>query len=292
MNTVFVIGSINTDLVITAPYMPASGETLTGSGFFTAHGGKGANQAVAAARLGGKVVMCACVGDDDFGKSAVEALQKDGVDTTHIRVHKGVPSGTAVIVVVDGDNRIILDKGANALLSKTDVDETLAEAKEGDILLAQLETPIEVVGYALQKAKEKGMLVILNPAPADKSAEAFLGNCDLVIPNETETEILGGKEHILKQTGGNLIITLGSKGFEITQNYQSTVYPCIKVKAVDTTAAGDTFCGGLVARLCKGDDLVTAAKFGSLAASIACTRMGAQPSVPTEEEVNDYEVKL
>ncbi|MBQ5927197.1 MAG: ribokinase [Clostridia bacterium] len=288
MKTVYVIGSINTDLVIGAPYMPASGETLTGSGFFTAHGGKGANQAVAAARLGGKVVMCACVGDDDFGKLAIQALQKDGIDTRFVRIVENTPTGTAVIVVVDGDNRIILDKGANACLSEQDVEKALAEAEEGDILLTQLENPVDIVGFALKKGKEKGMKVILNPAPADVHAEKYLNACDLVIPNETETEIFGGRENILKKTGGNLIVTLGSKGFEIIQNYTANSYPCIKVKAVDTTAAGDTFCGGLVAKLADGESLEEAAKFGSLAASIACTRKGAQPSVPTKEEVETY----
>lgn len=289
MKTVYVVGSINTDLVIGAPYMPAAGETLTGGGFFTAHGGKGANQAVAAARLGGKVVMCACVGDDDFGKAAKKALEQDGIDTRFVRVVENTPTGTAVIVVVDGDNRIILDKGANACLSKADVDAALKEANEGDILLAQLENPVEIVGYALKKGKEKGMTVILNPAPANVEAKGYLSDCDLVIPNETETEIFGGRENILEKTGGNLIVTLGSKGFEIIQGGVSKTYPCIKIKAVDTTAAGDTFCGGLVAKLAEGKTLETAAKFGSLAASIACTRKGAQPSVPTKAEVENYQ---
>ena len=288
MSRIFVVGSINTDLVIGAPYMPASGETLTGGGFFTAHGGKGANQAVAAARLGGDVVMCACVGDDAFGENAIKSLQADGVDTRFVRVCKNTPTGTAVIVVIDGDNRIILDKGANAQLCKADVDAALEEAQAGDILLAQLENPVDVVGYALEQGKKKGMTVILNPAPANVAAKEFVDCCDLVIPNETETEILGGKAELLQKTGGKLIITLGGKGYEITENGVSTTYPCIKVQAVDTTAAGDTLCGGLCARLASGDRLEKAAAFGSKAASIACTRKGAQPSVPTKAEVEAW----
>ena len=287
MKNIYVVGSINTDLVIKAPYMPQSGETLTGSGFFTAHGGKGANQAVAAARLGGNVIMCGCVGDDDFGKQALAAFKKDGIDITHIRTVKGVSSGTAVIVVIDGDNRIILDKGANGCLTEKDIDETLKDAKAGEIYLTQLENPIQIIGYGLKKAKEKGLYVVLNPAPANVEIAPYLQYCDLITPNETETEILGGKD-ALAQSGKELIVTLGGKGFEIVQGANSKVCPCIKIKPVDTTAAGDTLCGGLVAYLAEGKTLEESAKFGSLAASIACTRQGAQPSIPTRKEVEGW----
>lgn len=234
--------------------------------------------------------MCACVGDDDFGKLAVESLKKDGIDTRFIRTVDDTPTGTAVIIVVDGDNRIVLDKGANACLSGTDVDNALAEAKKGDILLTQLENPIEIIGYALQKGKEKGMKVVLNPAPADVKAERYLSSCDLVVPNETETKILGGRDNILTKTGGSLIVTLGKQGFEITRNFKSKAYSCIEINAVDTTAAGDTFCGGLVAKLAAGENLENSAKFGSLAASVACTKRGAQPSIPTKSEVENYKI--
>ena len=274
MKKVYVVGSINTDLVIKAPYMPVSGETLTGEGFFTAHGGKGANQAVAAARLGGHVVMCGCVGGDRFGKDAVDALKADGIDTQYIRVVENTPSGTAVIIVVDGDNRIILDKGANACLTQQDIDNALKNAQEGDIYLTQLENPIEIIGYGLKKAKEKGMYVVLNPAPADKKIAPYLGYCDLVVPNETETELLGGREELLKRVE-TLLVTLGGDGFEIATKEESRSYPCIKITPEDTTAAGDTLCGGLVAMLAEGNSLEKAAKFGSKAASIACTRKGA-----------------
>ena len=189
MKKIFVVGSINTDLVISSPYMPESGETLTGSNFFTAHGGKGANQAVAAARLGGNVVMCGCVGNDSFGVDALKSLQKEGIDVSHIRKIEGVSTGTAVIIVINGDNRIILDKGANAYLSKADIDGVLIDAQEGDIYLIQLENPIEIIGYGLMKAKEKGLKVILNPAPANKEIEKYLQFCDIITPNETELEL-------------------------------------------------------------------------------------------------------
>jgi len=284
MKKIFVVGSINTDLVIKAPYMPQKGETLTGEGFFTAHGGKGANQAVAAARLGGKVIMCGCVGNDGFGKESIASLQADGVDVSHIRSVNNMPTGTAVIIVVDCDNRIILDKGANGCLTKQDIDKTLEMAQAGDIYLTQLENPIDIIGYGLKKAKEKGMLVVLNPAPANLQIEPYLGYCDLITPNETEVELLGGRETLLKKVD-KLLVTLGGEGFEIITKNGSQKYPCIKITPVDTTAAGDTLCGGLVAYLAEGYSLEEAAKFGSKAATIACTRQGAQPSIPTRKEV-------
>lgn len=287
MKNIYIVGSINTDLVITTPYMPKAGETLTGSGFFVARGGKGANQAVAAARLGGKVVMCGLVGDDDFGKSAVKAFTEVGIDVSHIRAVSGVPSGTAVIIIENGDNRIILDKGANAELSEKDIDEALKNAKAGDIYLTQLENPIEIIGYGLKKAREKGMYVILNPAPANKGIVPYLKYCDLVTPNETETEIMGGKEFLLSQVP-TLLVTLGGKGFEIIDKNGTKHYDCLKIKPVDTTAAGDTLCGGLAAMLAKGKTLEESSIFGSKAASIACTRKGAQPSIPTLAEVENY----
>ncbi len=288
MKKIFTVGSINTDLVITAPYMPEQGETITGSGFFTAHGGKGANQATAAARLGGKVVMCGAVGDDGFGRDAAESLRKDGIDVSCVRTVEGVPTGTAVIVVSGGDNRIIVDRGANDRLSKADVDRALASASRGDIMLLQLEIPLETVAYAVGKAKEKGMTVIMNPAPANRQAAELLPLCDLVIPNETETEIFGGRDELVKSMVGTLIITLGSEGFELNANGVSERFPGRRVKAVDTTAAGDTFCGALAARLAAGDGIGEAAEFANRAAAIACTKMGAQPSVPTSEEVERY----
>lgn len=290
MKKIYVIGSINTDLVINTPYMPKAGETLTGSGFFTARGGKGANQAVAAAKLGGNVVMCACVGNDDFGAAAVYALQSEGVDVINVNKIDGTPTGTAVIIVENGDNRIILDKGANACLRESDIDKALETASAGDIYLTQLENPINVIGYGLKKAKEKGMFVVLNPAPANKEIESYLQYCDLITPNETEVELLGGREKLLELVD-TLLVTLGGDGFEIITKESGRKYSCIKIMPVDTTAAGDTLCGGLVAALAEGKELEEAAKFGSLAASIACTRKGAQPSIPTRMEVENYKIK-
>ncbi|MBR1867673.1 MAG: ribokinase [Clostridia bacterium] len=287
MKKIFIVGSINTDLVISSPYMPKAGETLTGNGFFTARGGKGANQAVAATRLGGNVVFCGCIGNDLFGKEAAGSLVKEGIDVSGIRTVKDTSTGTAIIVIVDGNNRIILDRGANACITEEDIDKTLEIAEKGDIYLTQLENPIEVIGYGLKKAKEKGLFVALNPAPANKEILPYLKYCDLVTPNETEIEILGGREKVLQEVD-TLLITLGGEGFEIITKEGSKKYPCIKIDPVDTTAAGDTLCGGLVAMLSKGKSLEEAATFGSKAASIACTRKGAQPSIPTYEEVLSF----
>ena len=283
--TIFIAGSINTDVVIHAPYMPEKGETLKGSGFFTAHGGKGANQAVAAARLGGRVRMCGCIGDDAFGQSALGALTAEGIDASCVRTVRGVPTGTAVIVVASGDNRIILDGGANEHLEKADIDRFLEEAREGDIFLTQLENPLPVAAYGLTRAREKGMYVILNPAPADPAIAPWLGLCDAAVPNETEAEILGGAEKIAGALRGDLIVTLGSKGYAFVRGKEKKHFSCPSVKAVDTTAAGDTFCGGLAAKLAAGEDIFAAAKFAAAAASLACTRKGAQPSIPRAEEI-------
>jgi len=278
MKTVYIAGSINTDFVINVSEIPEKGETVKGSDFFTAFGGKGANQAIACARLGANVKMCGCVGGDYFGESAVEALKKDGVDVTHIRTVSGKPTGSAVIIVSSGDNRIILDSGANSCLSCEDISSFLADAEEGDIFLTQLESPIEVIGYGLKLAHEKGLYTVLNPAPADKAIEKYVGYCKLLVPNETESEILG--EAILKSVE-TVLKTLGGDGYSINEKH----YPCMKVVVVDTTAAGDTLCGGLCTMLAEGKSLEEAARFGSVAASIACSVKGAQPSIPTIAQV-------
>ena len=232
--------------------------------------------------------MCGCVGNDDFGASALEALKKDGIDVSFVRIAEGVPTGTAVIVIENGDNRIILDQGANACLTAEDIDAFLSKAKAGDVFLTQLENPVEVIGYGLRKAKEKGLYTVLNPAPANADIIPYLKYCDLITPNETETEILGGEKELLKAVD-MLLVTLGSNGYKIVSKNGEKQYPCMKVDVVDTTAAGDTLCGGLVSMLSAGETVESAARFGSKAASIACTRKGAQPSIPVLAEVEDFE---
>ena len=288
MKKIFIVGSLNMDLVIAAPYMPKAGETVTGTDFMTNGGGKGANQATACGKLGGRAYMCGVVGDDSFGDILINNLKSSGVDTTFVRKQKNVSTGIAVIVVAEGDNRIILDKGANALLTEKDIDAVLENAEKGDIYLTQLENPTDVIGYGLKKAKSLGLYTILNPAPANPEISKYFAYVDLITPNETEREIFGGKENLLKNGIKTVITTLGSKGYEIATEKSSEVYPCIKVKAVDTTAAGDTLCGGLSVGLAEGKSLEESIAFGSKAASIACTRRGAQQSVPLRKEVEEY----
>ena len=285
---IYITGSLNMDLCIETPYMPKEGETITGDKFITNGGGKGANQATAAALLGGNVKMCGVVGKDSFGEILTDSLRKAGVNTNFIRREEGVSTGIAVIVITNGNNRIILDKGANGRLTEKDIDEFLADAKPGDVYLTQLENPIPVIGYGLKKAKEAGLFTILNPAPANKEISAYFEYVDLITPNETELEIFGGKESLFSAGIKKIVTTLGGKGYEIADKNGEKVYPCIKVKPVDTTAAGDTLCGGLVVGLSEGKTLEEACAFGSKAASIACTRRGAQQSIPTREETENY----
>ena len=288
MKKVIIVGSLNTDLVINAPYAPQGGETLMGSDFMINQGGKGANQAYAVASLGGNAYMCGCVGDDSFGTDSTQNLNKIGVNTDFVRRVNGAPTGVAVIVVTNGENRIIIDSGANGHLTKSDIDGVLEIANEGDIYLTQLENPIDVIGYGLKQAKEKGLLTVLNPAPANCDILKYAEYVDIITPNETESAILGGKEALFGYGIKTVITTLGSAGYEIATQGGAKTYPCIKITPVDTTAAGDTACGGLCAMLSRGKSLEDAMAYGSKAASIACTRPGAQKSVPTKEQVEQY----
>lgn len=288
MKKILIVGSLNTDLVINAPYMPVGGETLMGSDFMTNCGGKGANQAFACGRLGGDAYMCGCVGNDDFGSMQIANLKSAGVNTDFIRKIDKTPTGVAVIVVTEGENRIIIDSGANGYLTERDIDSALEHFQAGDIYLTQLENPIDIIGYGLKKAKEKGLFVVLNPAPANRDIVKYLSYVDVITPNETELEILGGKASLFSQGISTVITTLGGKGYEIATKEGEKIYPCIDVKVVDTTAAGDTASGGLCVGLSQGQTLEKAMAFGSLAASVACTSRGAQCSVPTLSQLEKY----
>lgn len=286
---IFVVGSLNMDMAICAPYCPQGGETLAGNGFMTNCGGKGANQAAAAAKLGGRVFICGRVGDDPFGKTILKNLGACGADTRFVRRTEGISTGVAVILITDGENRIILDAGANSLLAKEDIDEALVYAQAGDIYLTQSENPAEIIGYGLRQAKEKGMFTILNPAPANPAIKQFFRFADIIVPNESEAALLGGKKELLKAGASVVITTLGGNGYEIATKKAAQIYPCIRVKAVDTTAAGDTLCGGLAAGLARGESLEQTMAFASKAASIACTKQGAAQSIPTYAEVQAFE---
>lgn len=286
MKKIWVAGSLNTDLTIQCPNFPNVGQTISGSGFMVGQGGKGANQAVAASKMGGLVQMCGAVGKDLFGANLMEGLACANVDVKQIRQRDEIPTGTAIIILSAGDNRIILDAGANATLSHEDLDLFLADAAPGDIFMTQLENPTDVVGYGLCRAHQKGMTTILNPAPANKQIIPYLKYVDILIPNEGELELLGGKAALFQNGVRQIITTLGKNGHEIADNNTSKHYSCMKVDVVDTTAAGDTFCGAFAAELSRGGSVEESSLFASRAASIACTRLGAQQSIPMRNEVN------
>lgn len=298
---ILVVGSANTDLVISADHFPLPGETMFGHGFMTNHGGKGANQAVASARLGGNTVFIGKVGDDQFGHSTVEMLRGENIDVSALGVSADAPSGVAIITTLTttGENSIVLDAGANAQLSAADVQQAERLFSDASIVLMQLETPIEALVEAAALGKKYGAYVVLNPAPAPQEPlpEALLKNVDLLIPNETEASYISGVEvksiddipqamdEIQKLGVKDVIITVGSKGVCARINGELIQVPAFKVKAVDTTAAGDTFCGALCVALSEGKSLPDAILFGNKAASISVTRRGAQMSMPHLSEV-------
>ena len=292
---IYVVGSINMDLVICADVVPEKGQTLSGYGFMTNPGGKGANQAVAAARSGANALMVGKVGKE-FGAELIDTLKGYGVDTRHVGRVEDISSGIAVIVVSHGDNRILLDSGANGLVDEKAVDAALEDAQAGDILIAQLEIPVKTVEYSLKLAKSKGMTTILNPAPACEIAKDVFGYVDYFTPNQTETLFYTGVNPSdfyqasiavkkLKDTGvKNVIVTMGSEGAAVFTD-ESFLVPALKVKAVDSTAAGDTFVGAFAACLAQGMGVKEAVGYANKAAAISVTRKGAQQSVPTKEEV-------
>ena len=285
MRTIFVLGSLNADLAIATDKFPLEGETVTGSGFKVGCGGKGLNQAIAAAKLGGKVKFCGKIGNDSFGKEMKKWLKINKVNTSHIKTISDTATGVAEIILNNNNNRIVLDLGANLKISIKDIDAFLSSAKEGDIFVTQLENNISAVSYALKLAKEKGLVTILNPAPANIEIKQSLNFVDYLIPNETEYEIL--KDFISKDT--NLIITKGANGYEFISKRISFSELAPKVKVVDTTGAGDCFVGAFAYMLSSGKpvdkgtlDLVTKI------ASISTTRFGSSISSPTKDEVNKF----
>lgn len=295
MQKVYVIGSINMDLVINSDRFPEQGETVGGNGFFTNPGGKGANQAVASAKAGAKTYFCGCIGDDSFGETLLQGLKSYGVDCEFVQERKNCTSGIAVITVVCSDNRIILNSGANGTVDVAFVNKSLYNAEAGDILLVQQEIDMLSVLAALKIAKNKGMVTILNPAPAkNKADEELLKLCDYIVPNETEAQIMTGQKDFgiavqkLGKYGSKVIITLGSQGCLYYDGKSAYRMECTQVNAVDTTAAGDTLCGSLAACLSLGETPENALKYALYAASLAVTKKGAQQSVPDKQDVLNF----
>ena len=298
MKKIIVIGSSNVDMVVRTSHLPAPGETILGGEFFMNQGGKGANQAVAIKRLGGNLIFMAKLGNDVLGRQSVGYFKKEGIDTRYIALDEDSASGVALISVDDhAENSIVVASGANLLLNEQDVDKMLEEMCEGDILLMQLEIPLQTVEYAARKAFGKGVKVVLNPAPARSLPKELFRHLYMVTPNRIEAEMLTGikiandadvekvAEEICAMGVKNVIITLGSKGCLIREEGVSYRIDAFKVEPVDTTAAGDTFNGALCVGLSEGMDLKQAAVMASKASSIAVTRMGAQSSIPYREEL-------
>jgi ribokinase len=296
---VVVVGSLNMDLVIRAPRLPRAGETLAGESFATVPGGKGANQAVAAARLGASVAMIGCLGNDAYGEQLRGALLAEQIDCQAVTGLDNVPTGIASIVVDDSSqNAIIIVAGGNGQLTPERVsgfDHLLASA---EVVICQLEVPVPTVAHTLQRARELGKIVILNPAPAVAALPAqWYALIDYLIPNETEAAILTGlpvdslasaeaaAAALIVAGAGKVLITLGEQGAVFANGQGFEHFPARKVQALDTTAAGDTFVGGFAAALSQGLSEAEAIRFGQAAAALSVTRAGAQPSIPSFNEV-------
>ena len=286
---VAVVGSLNLDLVVRVARLPGPGETVSGDDVFRNPGGKGANQAVAAARLGRRVAMVGRVGDDDAGRELLGSLEADAVDTTQVRVVAGVPSGIALITVSeDGENQIVVSPGANARLTPDDVGQAGAALGAAAVTLLQLEVPLDAVAAA---ARAAGGTVVLNPAPVRDLPEELLAEVDVLVPNRVElAQLAGGVEPgtVAEATrlAGRLparavVVTLGADGCLVIEHGDATHVPAVPVRAVDTTAAGDAFCGGLADALAGGATLEDAARRAVRVAAAACLRPGAQVSLPT-----------
>lgn len=298
MKNVLVVGSSNTDLVIRVPRIPRPGETVLGGAFSSAAGGKGANQAVAAARAGGRVTLVARLGDDLFGREALAGLGRDGIDTRFVLTTPGAPSGIALITVDErGENSISVASGANALLSVADVGTAAGAFAAADIVLLQLESPLGTVEAAAGEAGKRGVPVILNPAPARELGDALLAGVSVLTPNEHEAELLTGiavrdgrsareaARRLLDRGPRTVVVTLGERGvYALSEGFDGAV-PAFPVRAVDTTAAGDVFNGALAVALAEKLALPEALRFAQAAAAVSVTRPGAQPSAPTRAEI-------
>ena len=300
MNKIIVIGSSNTDMVVRSEHLPRAGESVIGGDFMMAGGGKGANQAVAVARMGHRVLFVAAVGNDIFGNAAIEGYKNFGIDTSLI-VRKNEPSGVALIMVDGaGQNSISVALGANNFLSAEDVAPALETIEAGDIVLLQLEIPMATVDACVATAAAKGARVILNPAPAAIVSNDTLSKLYLITPNQTEAQTLTGIEvtdissaelaaqKLVSQGVERVVITMGSQGAYLYEDGKGEVVPAHKVNAVDTTAAGDVYNGALCAALAEGATLTDALHFAAKASAISVTRAGAQPSIPTRAEVDNF----
>lgn len=292
MKNILVVGSINIDLVMNTERVARVGETVRGTSFNTIAGGKGANQAVAAARLGAKVKMLGAVGNDAYGNVLVEGMQKDGIDVSGIE-RFDTSTGVAVIVVCNGDNSIIINAGANACVTPEYIDRHIDAIEWADFVIMQYEIPMETVLHTARIAHELGKIVVINPAPMTETPDELIKICDLFVPNQTEANALLGEEcdeqtavKKIKELGAkSVLMTLGSKGSLMFDGRDMEYTPAVKVEAVDSTAAGDCFIGALVTALSEDKPMKEAVRFATKAASVSVTRSGAQTSLPYRREI-------
>lgn len=295
---IVVIGSTNMDMVVKTSHIPVPGETVLGGSFLMNPGGKGANQAVAVARLGGNATFISKVGNDIFGKQSTQLFDEEGIDTEGLLSDHDNPSGVALITVDElGENCIVVASGANANLTPNDVEKVLDKVSHAEILLMQLEIPMETVKFAARYASAQGIKVILNPAPANTLLPELFNTIDIITPNTNEAEMLTGiavtDMRTAKQAAATLhdqgvksvVITMGKMGAGLLQEGKFYAIPAPTVEAVDTTAAGDVFNGALCVALAEGKDLVNAVHFACQASSMTVTRMGAQSSIPYRNEL-------
>lgn len=300
MKNICVIGSLNMDLVVNVDTMPKPGQTIIGSNFKEVPGGKGANQAVAMARLNGNVSMIGKGGEDGFGQTLINSLKNDKVDTTYIQTSKGATGVALITVDKNAQNSIVVSPGANFEVKEDDIDNNIEAIKNSDIVVLQLETPLNTIKYALNKAKELNKYTILNPAPAVKLDDEIIKNVDLLTPNETELEILSemkieNEDDISKATNKmiekgvkELIVTLGSKGSLYINKEKSFFKSAYKVDAIDTTAAGDSFTGALAVALSNNKSIDEAMDFASKVGALSVMKEGAQSSLPTLKDVESF----
>lgn len=285
-----VIGSINMDQVVSAERIPGKGETLAGSDLRYISGGKGANQAVAMARLGAEVTMFGCVGDDDNGRQLLNALKDEGVDTSHISVRKDAPTGLAIITVSENDNVIIVVSGANGLVDRAYIDSIADQLIDNDLVVLQHEIPLDTVHYAVSFCYEKGIPVVLNPAPAAEAPKDIVEKVKYLTPNEHEAALIFGADadinEVMKAYKEKLIVTQGSKGVSVClANGEILTVPSIKANIVDTTGAGDTLNGAFSVRIAAGDSIEDALRYANTAAGLSIEKFGAQGGMPTHGEV-------
>ena len=304
MSEIIVLGSLNMDLVVKAERTPEAGETLPGQFFQTIPGGKGANQAAAAAKLGGDVAMVGRVGKDDFGKSLVAALQDVGVDTSSVKTDANHSTGIAMITVeASGENRILIVAGANGQVSTDDVDALRPALTEAKALVLQMEIPFATIEYALDVAPELDLLTVLNLAPAYPLSDEMLKKIDVLILNESEARLLSNIPVVdvdsaksacsaLHARGANtVIVTLGAAGSVLSASQHVSVHPAYRVDVVDTTAAGDAFIAGFVVSLLETDDPIQSIQYANAVGALTVTKLGAQVSLPSREEVARFLAK-